>query len=368
MTVAMTAAMPTEVVHLQPAGAVRIIEIDNPPVNQLSLAVRVGFQAAVRAVAADPVARAVVVCCAGRTFSSGADLRELDGDFPPPSMPELITALEALPIPVVAALHGFALGGGLEVGLGCHWRVAARDAKLGTPEVGLGLLPGAGGTQRLPRLLGIRTALDVMLGGQPMSAEAALKLGLVDEVVDAGDLRAAAVARAEALIGTPPRRTCEIAYPADAAEQLRAALAALPAPQTLAPRNIVACVQAAVLSGSFAEGRKAEDRLFDEVRTSAESRALRHLFFAEREVARLGEAGTRRAEAIASHLQAAAAGHVPGSSAWLSAVQAAAPAALALSPDAKPIEVDVAAVARLGYPRHLGGPLHHAAHAARAAT
>ena len=161
-------------------GEVLVIVSNNPPVNALGQAVRAGLQAGIDEALADDSIKAVVVRCDGRTFFAGADITEFGKPPQPPSLPDVINAFENSPKPVIAAIHGTALGGGLEVALGCHYRVAAKSAKLGLPEVKLGLLPGAGGTQRLPRVVGVAEALNMIVIGTPIKASTAAENGLVD--------------------------------------------------------------------------------------------------------------------------------------------------------------------------------------------
>src|SRR6202035_2030976 len=176
-----------EVVRLERHDVVAIVTVDSPPVNALSAAVRGGIKDCVKRAIADPEVKAIVLTCAGRTFIAGADITEFGKPPVPPSLHEVLAEIEASTKPVVAAIHGTALGGGLEVALACNYRVAVETAKCGLPEVKLGLLAGAGGTQRLPRLVGFEKALDMIVGGDPIGAGAALKIGLVDEIVS-GDL------------------------------------------------------------------------------------------------------------------------------------------------------------------------------------
>ncbi|MGB5352844.1 MAG: enoyl-CoA hydratase-related protein, partial [Woeseia sp.] len=151
------------VIELTTEGRVAVITVENPPVNALSHAVRAGLMACLQQIANDENLDAAVLCCAGRTFIAGADIREFGAPPQEPFLPDVVLALDGFPKPLVAALHGTALGGGLEVAMGCHYRLAADSALLGLPEVNLGLLPGAGGTQMLPRLIGVESALDMML-------------------------------------------------------------------------------------------------------------------------------------------------------------------------------------------------------------
>src|SRR3990170_3003929 len=176
--------MQSEPVNYRCTHAVGLILIDYPPVNVLGAAVRAGLARALESALADEAAQVIVIACAGKTFSAGADIGEFGAPMSEPSLQSVFAAIEASPKPVVAALHGTALGGGLELALACHYRVAATDAKLGLPEITLGVIPGAGGTQRLPRIIGAIAALDMMISGAPVDAAAAKRLGLVDAVID----------------------------------------------------------------------------------------------------------------------------------------------------------------------------------------
>ena len=174
-------------------GEIAIVTVDNPPVNALKHEVRAGLTEALRQTAEDAAVKGVVIACAGRTFFAGADITEFGKPPQAPGLGEVITAIEAMPKPVIAALHGTALGGGFELALACHFRVAVPSARVGLPEVKLGLLPGAGGTQRLPRLIGPEKALKMIVTGDPIEAREALADGIVDEIVE-GDLTAGAIA------------------------------------------------------------------------------------------------------------------------------------------------------------------------------
>src|SRR5262245_11155366 len=183
----------TEPVTLRTDGDVAVVTIDNPPVNAMKQEVRAGLLDLVTRAAGDPGVAAIVIASAGRTFVAGADITEFGKPSRPPTSVDVVEAIEAAPKPVVAALHGTPLGGGLELALGCHFRVAAPGTRLGLPEIKLGLLPGGGGTQRLPRLVGMDKAVAMILTGEPIPAHDALDAGLVDEIAD-GDIVAGAVA------------------------------------------------------------------------------------------------------------------------------------------------------------------------------
>ncbi len=283
----------SDVVSVRRDGDVAVVTIDNPPVNAMSHAVRSGVFEAMASVRDDPEVKAVVLACAGRTFSAGADITEFGKTPQPPSLIELINAIEAMPKPVVAAMHGTVLGGGFELALGCHHRVAAASTKVGLPEVKLGLLPGAGGTQRLPRLVGPIEALKIIVSGDPVPAAKALKLGAIDEVVD-GDPTAAAIALAKKVgaEGKTPVRLSErddllADVKADqsafneAAGKLTARARGLEAPH--------ACVEAVKWSFELpiAEGLKRERDLFIKLMNGDQSKAQRHLFFATRQAAKV---------------------------------------------------------------------------------
>jgi 3-hydroxyacyl-CoA dehydrogenase len=265
-----------------------VISIDNPPVNALSHAVRSGIRTAIRQAQAD-ASRAVLIRCDGRTFVAGADIREFGKPPAEPWLPELLQEVEASEKPVVAALHGTTLGGGFELALASHYRIADRAARVGLPEVKLGLLPGAGGTQRTPRLAGVRAALDMMTSGTPVDAESAVTAGLVDELAQ-GDLDQAAKDYVRRLIseGAGCRRTSEMAAPvADPTvfDEYRAMLARRARGQ-MAPQKIVDCIEAAATL-PFAEGMQVERDAFLKCMASPQSAALRHLFFAEREASKI---------------------------------------------------------------------------------
>ena len=202
--------MTTEV-GLQKDGEIALITVDNPPVNALKQVVRAGLLSTLTQARDDVATRAIVLVGAGSTFIAGADITEFGKPSQPPSLPEIIGLIENSPKPVIAAMHGTPLGGGLELTLACHFRIAARGTRLGLPEIKLGLIPGAGGTQRLPRLVGMDRAMAMILSGEPVPAQQALADGLIDEIVE-GDLTAAAVAFARRVLAEkrPLRRVRDL--------------------------------------------------------------------------------------------------------------------------------------------------------------
>ncbi|MEK9901464.1 MAG: enoyl-CoA hydratase-related protein, partial [Rhodospirillaceae bacterium] len=200
----------SDIVGYEIEGRVAVLAIDNPPVNALRHAVREGIVARVEQAAADNGVDAIVLIGAGRTFPAGADIREFDQPAREPHLVAVVDRMDTIEKPIVAAIHGTALGGGLELALGCHFRVASTDARVGLPEVNLGIFPGAAGTQRLPRVAGLDHALEMIVSGKPVGAATAHEYGIVDEIVE-GDLRAGAVVFAEKVVadGTPRRVSSE---------------------------------------------------------------------------------------------------------------------------------------------------------------
>jgi 3-hydroxyacyl-CoA dehydrogenase len=284
----------TELVRYEVRDQVALLTIDNPPVNALAPAVWDAVDAAVARAAADPAAVAVVLVGAGSTFVAGADIHAFKALKSREDVLQrtarnhaLLRRIEDTPKPVVAAIHGHALGGGLELAMACHHRVAARTAHVGQPEVLLGLIPGAGGTQRLPRLAGAALAATLCTDGKPVAAARAQAAGIVDEVVD-GDLVPAALAFARARAAAGARRVTRD-LPVDAAglEAVRRARAALPRPRGVSAAHAALEAIEAALTLPFDDGSRRERELFADCVLSTESRALRHLFFAEREVAKL---------------------------------------------------------------------------------
>lgn len=273
--------------HLQ--DQLGIITINNPPVNALSHAVRAGLTQALAQASTDD-SRAVLIVCEGRTFIAGADITEFGKTPQPPHLPDVIDAIENFCKPIIAALHGNTLGGGLEVALAAHYRCAMPGTKLGLPEVKLGLLPGAGGTQRLPRVVGVEAALDMMTSGTPINASKALELGLIDEVL-AGELKSAAINYAQALIAgdatVRPTGARVAAAPSasDYYDQYRKKIARKSRGQ-IAPGFIVELVELSTHSDITA-GQAVERERFMECRNSPQSSAMQHVFFAERATSKL---------------------------------------------------------------------------------
>ena len=283
----------TQSVDLAAHGRVAVLTVDNPPVNALSQHVRKGLHDGIKQATADGAVQAIVIVCAGRTFIAGADITEFGKPPTEPSLHTVLDLIEGSPKPVVSAIHGTALGGGLEVTLACHYRVGVKGARFGLPEVKLGILPGAGGTQRLPRVVGVEKGLQMMVSGDPIGADEALRVGLIDATVD-GDLAAAGVAFAEKVLDekrplTKIRDLTDKIAVARDKPQIFAEFRKSVARQTRgfrAPESIVKAVEAAV-SLPFDQGIKRERELFVELLNSPESKAQRYFFFAEREAAKI---------------------------------------------------------------------------------
>jgi len=275
------------VATLSRENRIAVLVIDSPPVNALSTPVRQALVDAVAQLNRDSELDALVIRCAGRTFFPGADIREFNQPPAQPFLPDVVNALEASTKPIVAAIHGTALGGGLEVAMGCHLRIAARSAQFGLPEVKLGLMPGAGGTQRLPRLIGVRKALAMITDGSSIGATEALSLGLIDRAVEDATLIEAAVALArEATTGAIAlRRTGSLPMPAAESatfDEFQKANARKFAKQHAPAAIIRALREGAALP--FEQALALERQLFLELRAGEQSKALRYLFQAEREV------------------------------------------------------------------------------------
>ncbi len=299
------AASASSVVTTALHGDVLVVTIDNPPVNALGAAVRQGLLAAMQQAQADAAVAAVLLVGAGKAFIAGADIREFGKPPVPPALPEVCRAIEGSDKPVVAVLHGAALGGGLEVALSAHYRLALPAATVGLPEVNLGLLPGSGGTQRAPRLMGVQAATSLMLSGQHLKAQAALQAGLVDKLVEGTDAQAEGLAYVRELLTAkaPVRRTRDlaIAEPQAALAWLeeQKAETAKKARGLFSPLKIIECVQAAVQL-PFDEGLARERALFIECLDSPQRAGLIHAFFAEREVAKVPEAQAAQPRPVAS--------------------------------------------------------------------
>ncbi len=276
-------------------GGIALATLENPPVNALSHGVRAGLKAALERTASDPAIAALVILGAGRNFSAGADVREFGRPFEAPELGEVIELTESLGKPVIAALHGSALGGGLELALACHFRVALAGTRLGLPEVKLGIIPGGGGTQRLPRLIGARAALTVIADGRDLEAAEAQRLGLVDLCV-ATDLAAAAVAFAQQVVqkGAPLRRTSDIVPVLDEPGVFEEFTRSAGRRQRgfLAPLEAIKAVRLAY-ELPFAQGLKRELEMCMALMEGEQSRAQRHAFAAEREIARIPGLDTR---------------------------------------------------------------------------
>ena len=268
------------------------LRLDNPPLNVLSRPLRAELLDALAKAQADDSVKGIVLSSTGKAFTAGADITEF-GDLLEPSLPALIDAIEASTKPVVAAIQGLALGGGVEVALGCHYRLGVPQARLGLPEVTLGLLPGAGGTQRLPRLVGVPAALDIIVSGAPIPAAKAAALGLLDAVVEPADLLDEAIRLARSMEG--PRRTGDRDVAAND-EAIDAYIANLPRKLRglEAPLACIEAIRAATVL-PFREGLAREGELFLQLRDGEQSQALRHVFFAERAAGKIEgvDAGTR---------------------------------------------------------------------------
>ena len=284
------------VTDLSRTGEIAVVTINSPPVNALSADVRNGLRDGVAKAAADPEVKAIVVICAGRTFIAGADIAEFGKPPKGATLPELQGVLEGGPKPIIAAIHGTALGGGFEMALMCHYRVAVPSAKFGFPEIKLGLIPGAGGTQRLPRLTGVEKALDIILSGAPFSAQEALQWGVVDALVEEGQLREGALGFARKVIDTHmlPRKIRDLNEKIEAArghpeifEKVRRDYAKK-FRGFEAWQSALRAVQVAV-DLPFDEGMKLERQAFLDLIPTEQSRAQRYVFFSERKVWKIAD-------------------------------------------------------------------------------
>ena len=290
------------IVRLDLDDGVAVITVNNPPVNTINAAVRAGLDQALQELAALAGVRAVLLRCEGGTFFSGADIGEFAGPPKEAEYRELFARLENLAVPVVAAMHGTVMGGGLEITLACHYRVAAPGTRFGLPEVTLGIIPGAGGTQRMPRLIGIGNTLELILGARPVDTAKALELGFLDEVID-GELRTGALAYVRRLLaaGAGPRRTAERAVAPAATQEIAKfkELAARQYPNRVAPLTAIEAVTASATL-PLKEGLLLEDRLVNGAKLTPESRGAVHVFFAERETRKLPGLPAGAAHAIGS--------------------------------------------------------------------
>ena len=279
----------SDVIGYERVGEIAVLTVRNPPVNALSTAVRQGLWARMDQAEADTGVRAAMIVGAGRAFFAGADITEFGKPLQEPFLPDLIHRIEASPLIVVAAMHGVSLGGGLEVALGCHYRIAVPEARVGLPEVHLGLIPGAGGTQRLPRLTGVEAALEVMTTGRHVGAEEALSLGILD-AVEAGDPREIGLAYVARLLeaGAARRPVSEMALPAaidwDAAFDATLARGR----GQVSPAWCVRAIEAAY-RGSFSAGMQAERKIFMDLMETDQRQGMIHAFFSERAVSNLPE-------------------------------------------------------------------------------
>jgi 3-hydroxyacyl-CoA dehydrogenase len=294
------------VVELCREDDVAVVLVDNPPVNALKHEVRVGLMDAFSQARDDPAVAAIVLACAGRTFIAGADITEFDKPPKAPHLSEVISLIESLKKPVVAAIHGTALGGGFEIALGCHFRVAAPGARVGLPEVKLGIIPGAGGTQRLPRLIGIEKALPMIVGGEPIAAKTALQYGAIDSILE-GELTPAAVEFARRTVREkwPLRRVRDIDEKLAPIRENPAKFEEIAASVSKRTRGLqapAAAIEAVrwSLDVPFDEAERRVRTAFQELRQGEQSKAQRYAFFAEREAAKVpGLApGTRPREIV----------------------------------------------------------------------
>lgn len=298
--------MADDAVTLRHIKNVAVITIDNPPVNALGGLVRSGIANAIEQAERDPAVATLVICGAGRLFSAGADIREFGHPPQPPALPDLCNRIDACRKPVVAMIHGTALGEALEISLSAHFRVAMRDSTFGFPEVLLGLIPGAGGTQRLPRLIGVEAALELMLGGHTIDANRALELGLIDRVVSGEDRLTAAMAIVDDVVASRAASRSRGAVSLSVADSVnRAALNTARDKLSrddrglFAPPRIIEAVEA-FLDRPLCEGLARERELFLQCMASPQHAGLKHAFFAEREVAKAPAAGSAKSRPIST--------------------------------------------------------------------
>ncbi|WP_202944040.1 3-hydroxyacyl-CoA dehydrogenase NAD-binding domain-containing protein [Parvibaculum lavamentivorans] len=283
-----------DVTTLETVGEVAVLTLNSPPVNALSAPVREGINNGIKQAMENDAVKAIVLICEGKTFIAGADITEFGKAPAGPSLFDALNMIEFASKPVIAAIHGTALGGGLEVALTCHYRVAVPSAKCGLPEVNLGLLPGAGGTQRLPRIVGPEKALEMVTSGSHVGAKKCLEMGLVDELTEEGKLRDGAIAFAKKIVAEkrPLKRVRDLSDKVEAARGKPEIFSEFRKANArkfrgfLAPEYNIQCIEAAV-NLPFDEGIKVEQKLFRELVTGTQSAAQRHVFFAERQVWKL---------------------------------------------------------------------------------
>src|SRR5579859_3694856 len=313
----MTAINP--VTDLTTDGEIAVLTLNSPPVNALSSVVREGLKAGFEAAIADDAVKAIVLICAGKTFIAGADISEFGKPPKGPTLFKVQDVIENAPKPVVAAIHGTALGGGLEVALVCHYRVAVPSAKCGLPEVNIGLLPGAGGTQRLPRIVGVQKALEMVTSGQHVGARAAAEMGLFDALVYEGALRAGAIAFARQVLAEkrPLKKIRDLDDKLAAARGKPEIFAEFRKENArkfrgfMAPEYNIRAVEAAV-NQPFDDGLKTERKLFMELVTGPQSAAQRYVFFAERQVWKLPDVPDDTAEIPVARVGVIGAGTMGG--------------------------------------------------------
>jgi len=283
--------MSSNIVSVSWDGDVAVVSVNNPPVNTISAAVREGLFAAADELRARKDTKAVLLWCEGRTFFSGADIGEFSGPPKEEEYRRLFGLYENMPFPVVAAMHGTVMGGGLEITLACHYRVAAPGTRFGLPEVTLGIIPGAGGTQRMPRLIGVANTLDLVISTRPVDAAKALELGFIDKIVE-GDLRAGALAYARELVasGKGPRRTSDMKVdPATATDEIIARATETAKKQYRNRQAALTAIEAvrASVNMPLAKGLEYETELANKAKVTTESKALVYAFFAERETRKI---------------------------------------------------------------------------------
>lgn len=291
------------VIDLTNDGNVAVISVNSPPVNALSQNVREGLQEAVTKALADSTVEAIVVRCDGRTFIAGADIREMGRPRKPPGLKDFQAMMDNAKKPIVAAVHGTALGGGLEFAMMCHYRVAVPSARCGLPEVNIGILPGGGGTQALPRIVGVERALEMMTTGRHVPAKEALALGIFDELAPEDKLRETAIAFARKVIAEKRgiKRVRDLTDKVEAARKNPDLIASFKKANARklrnmnAPQNIIKCVEAAVTL-PFDDGLKRETELSQELHAGPQAPAMRHAFFAEREAAKIPDVPDDTAE------------------------------------------------------------------------